>query len=121
VQATGNPGSRPGRSTNNFPDGNPGPTKKLRQMHIYTEPAAHGKPEQGGPSEYLDFLVPVAAHDVQARARELLGPDAEPPHGREWWAVEAVRRGFDWPSVLALQADIIATLAVRASDFGRVA
>jgi hypothetical protein len=42
-------------------------------------------------------------------------------HDREWWAVEAVRCGSDWPSVLALQADIIATLADRASDFGRVA
>ena len=75
-------------------------------MHIYTEPAAYGKPEQGAPypSEYLDFLVPIAAHDVLARARELLNiTDSEPPHDREWWAVEAVRRGSDWPSVLALQ------------------
>jgi len=51
-------------------------------MHIYTEPAAYGKPEQGAPypSEYLDFLVPIAAHDVLARARELLDiTDSEPP------------------------------------------
>ena len=43
-------------------------------MDVYTEPAADGKPEQGAPSpsEYLDFLVPIAAHDVLARARELL-------------------------------------------------
>jgi hypothetical protein len=89
-------------------------------MHICTEPAAHCEPEQGAP--YLDFLVPIAAHDAQARARELFAVQAaEPPHDREWWAVEAVRRGSNWPSVLALQADIIATLAVRASDFGRAA
>jgi hypothetical protein len=50
-------------------------------MDVYTEPAAHGKPEQGtpSPSEYLDFLVPIAAHDVLPRARELLDiSDAEP-------------------------------------------
>lgn len=45
-------------------------------MHIYTEPAAHCKPEQGAP--YLNLLVPIAAHDVQGRARELRDPDAEP-------------------------------------------
>jgi hypothetical protein len=114
-QATGNPGSRPGRSTNNFPDGNPGATKKLRQMHTYNEPAAHGKPEQGAPFGYF------AAHDVQARARELLDPNAEPAHGREWWAAEAVRRGSECPSVLALQADVIVSCGLTWDDMGRVA
>jgi hypothetical protein len=91
-------------------------------MHIYTEPAAHGKSEQGAPSEYLDFLVPIAGHDVLARARELLDiSDAEPPRDREWWAVEAVRRGSDWPSVLALQADVIASCGLICDDIGRSA
>jgi hypothetical protein len=69
-------------------------------MDVYTEPAAHGKPEQGAPSpsEYLDFLVPIAAHDVLARARELLDiSDAEPPHNRECWGVEAAHGGSDSP------------------------
>jgi hypothetical protein len=90
-------------------------------MHIYTEPATTGKPEDG-PSEFLDFPDPLAAHAVLARAHELLDIScSRPPHDREWWAVEAVRRGSDWPSVLALQAHVIAACGLSWDDIGRVA
>ena len=67
-------------------------------MDVYTEQATSSKPEDK-PSKFLDFPDPLAAHALLARARGLLDvSDAEPPHDRECWAVEAVHRGSDWPS-----------------------
>ena len=67
-------------------------------MDVYTEQATSSKPEDK-PSKFLDLPEPLAAHALLARARGLLDiSDAEPPHDRECWAVEAAHRCSDWPS-----------------------
>jgi hypothetical protein len=67
--------------------------------------AARAAPAATGDGPQIDRL----GGSIETNNQHFLTGKASPIRGRDWWAREAEREGFDWRGVLSLALDIIET------------
>jgi hypothetical protein len=67
----------------------------------------------------VSVLMNAATHTrLSSQFQEVNSPNAN--HDRAWWRIEARRLGSNWPGILRLQAEVVATWRSRHDpDHGR--